>query len=52
MPDAPKKDDQLPDAEADERFDRAIKNALATPPKPHKPHRSEKKERQPPERRP
>jgi hypothetical protein len=30
-------DDQLPEAEADARFNQAIKNALATPPRPHKP---------------
>jgi len=29
--------DKLPESEANERFDRAIKNALAMPPKPHKP---------------
>lgn len=28
--------DDLPDAEADERFRRAIETALATPPKHHK----------------
>lgn len=37
MQKAPEKDDKLPEAEADARFDRAIKTALATPPKPHKP---------------
>jgi hypothetical protein len=40
MPSEPKQPpsdaDQLPEAEADERFRRGIANALATPPKPHK----------------
>jgi hypothetical protein len=37
MPDPRSKDDdKLPEADADARFDRAIKTALATPPKPHK----------------
>jgi hypothetical protein len=36
MPEPPKDDDKLPDAEADARFNRAIKNALATPHTPHK----------------
>jgi hypothetical protein len=30
-------EDQLPEAEADARFDMAIKNALAMAPRPHKP---------------
>jgi hypothetical protein len=33
--------DNLPESEADARFDQAIRNALATKPKPHKPKRAE-----------
>jgi hypothetical protein len=32
----PEDDDKLPARETDERFERAVRNALATPPKPHK----------------
>ncbi len=36
MPGTSKESDKVPDAEADDRFDRAIKIALATPHQPHK----------------